>query len=188
MTLVNPIDVLFALPRRPRKHTPKRKQIHVRYFRGRRCNQDWMQYETDEAKRLRGAGWIGFCRLIRQERGTNCQRCGIDEGIRQQDKLHVHHVLKVRTHRHLRFERENVLLLCQQCHKKHEFISEIVGGIYRDVVYSNDYPSDSNSGQRADDLGRNRVVRVVTPVTGAKPAPQYGPRNKWEVRPHGHRP
>ena len=107
------------------------------YFRGDRCNEAWELLESVEAKRLRGGGWRKFCSMIRRERGAVCQRCGRPEDwTRQQTKLHVHHVLKVRTHRHLRFEKSNVFILCQPCHVKHEMVSEIVGGIYKDLAHA----------------------------------------------------
>jgi len=92
----------------------------TKYFRGYKCNQGWEALESAEAKKLRGKGMYTFGRILRSERGTKCQDCGVEEGVRQQDELHMHHIKKRRTHRHLSFERDNVLLLCQKCHRRHE--------------------------------------------------------------------
>jgi len=99
-----------------------------RYFNGAHSNPDWQQLESTEAKSARGRGWYTFCKTVRAERGNKCEVCGIREltreerasltrAERQRRELHLHHVKKLRTHRHLRFERSNVIVCCQPCHK-----------------------------------------------------------------------
>ena len=91
------------------------------YFRGLRCNQDWQELESEEAKHLRGHGPSYFKNLLIAERGRVCEGCKkkvLGKGFF--NGLHVHHLLKIRTHRHLRFERSNVMLVCRGCHKELE--------------------------------------------------------------------
>ena len=102
-----------------------------RYFDGGHANPDWQALESEEAKRLRGRGWYTFCKTIRAERGNRCEVCGALEltgeernrlarAERQRRELHLHHLKKLRTHRQLRFERSNVVVCCQSCHKELE--------------------------------------------------------------------
>lgn len=152
----NPFDGILWAPRRAMRASPvsavsRTERRRLDGFRGKKCNQGWMELESEEAKRLRGKGWWMFCRMIRQERGRNCQKCGTPEDhTRPQGLLHVHHILKRRTHRHLAFERSNVLLLCQSCHKKHEKVSEVLGLLFKDQTSSG--AVGSTCGQRGDDL------------------------------------
>ena len=100
----------------------------MKYFQGARSNPGWELLESEEARRFRGHhGSRRFRRLIIQERGYKCERCGAQglspeerKGLsrpeRQRRELHIHHVIKVVKARHLRFERENVVLCCQPCH------------------------------------------------------------------------
>jgi hypothetical protein len=94
---------------------------HYRFDRN--CNLGWEKLESDEAKHIRGSGWPNFSRMIRRERGNKCQVCGIEKN------LEVHHILDVRHFRHLRFERSNVIVLCQYHHGKSE-----CGEISRDTL------------------------------------------------------
>ena len=84
----------------------------------------WEGLESVEAKRLRGKGWSTFARSVRGERGRRCQICGNTESRRSSPRshaqLHVHHILRVDAHRHLQFERSNVVVLCQPCHHEAE--------------------------------------------------------------------
>ena len=102
-----------------------------RYFDGAHANQDWQELESPEGKRERGHGWYMFCKKVRAERGNKCEVCGIVELTkaersllsreeRQRRELQLHHIKKLRTHRHLRFERSNVIVCCQPCHKQLE--------------------------------------------------------------------
>lgn len=86
-----------------------------KYFRGKRCNTDWIALESDSARELRGHGWYNFRRMLIRERGNRCQVCGHDAGDNL-SYLNGHHVIKIRKARHLRFERDNVLLVCPTCH------------------------------------------------------------------------
>ena len=102
------------------------------------CVPGWEQLESDQAKRLRGKGWSSFARLVKKERGERCQICGTSQNrqisSRTHLELHVHHILKVRTHRHLRFERSNVAVVCQDCHDKAEaggFSEDFLRGLAR---------------------------------------------------------
>ncbi len=100
---------------------------HYYYFTGKRCNQDWEKLETPEAKVLRGHGWWNFRKAVIQERGWRCEVCG-----RPPDQipgfdprwpnrlLHLHHQVKVRKARQLRFERSNVVVCCPGCHVRVE--------------------------------------------------------------------
>jgi len=74
-------------------------------------------------------GWSTFCKTVRAERGNKCEVCGVPEPTkeekalltrkeRQKRELHLHHVKKLKTHRHLRFERSNVVVCCVECHKE----------------------------------------------------------------------
>lgn len=96
-----------------------------------RCNPGWEALESLEARSLRGRGWYTFARTVREERGNKCQVCGKSGLTREQKmlipkrerhlgQLHVHHIIRVLEARHLRFERENVLVLCQFHHKQLE--------------------------------------------------------------------
>ena len=102
-----------------------------RYFNGANCNQDWQELESPEAKRERGRGWYTFSKAVRGERGNRCEICGVPELTRdekasltrkerQKRALHLHHIKKLKTNRHLRFERSNVIVCCQPCHKERE--------------------------------------------------------------------
>ena len=102
-----------------------------RYFNGSHCNQDWQELESAEAKSIRGHGWSTFRYTVRAERGNKCEVCGVPELTkeekasltrkeRQQRELHLHHIKKLKTHRHLRFERSNIIVCCVPCHKKLE--------------------------------------------------------------------
>jgi hypothetical protein len=104
------------------KNTAQKERARKRddSFRGKlRCNQDWMSLESVEARRLRGHGIFEFTTTIRQERNNKC-RCGKSKGLR------LYHVLPATTHRQLRFERSNVLLLCPNCCKGHRWIEVII--------------------------------------------------------------
>ena len=101
------------------------------YFSGERSNADWQELESPEAKSARGRGWYTFCKTVRAERGNKCEVCGVPELTkeqrasltreeRQRRELHLHHVKKLKTHRHLRFERSNVIVCCQPCHSELE--------------------------------------------------------------------
>ena len=104
-----------------KKGNKARKNPRIDYFRGPRCNQDWFELESVEAKRLRGRGFMSFVALIHRERPKRCEgRCGVHRSA-----LNVYHVLGPIAHRHLRFERSNVLLLCKECKVKFE------QGVYR---------------------------------------------------------
>ena len=102
-----------------------------KYFNGANANQDWQELESPEARSERGHGWYAFCKTVRAERGNKCEICGVAEltkeervllsrDERQRRELHLHHIKKLRTHRHLRFERSNVIVCCQPCHKRIE--------------------------------------------------------------------
>jgi hypothetical protein len=102
-----------------------------KYFNGSHSNPDWQELELDEAKRERGHGWYTFCKKVRAERGNKCEVCGVPglpkeqrAGLtrkeQQRRELQLHHLKKLRTHRHLRFERCNVIVCCVHCHKKLE--------------------------------------------------------------------
>src|ERR1700730_7835231 len=98
------------------KKNRSRKPRRIDFFRGPRCNQDWMALESPGARRLRGHGYMAFTALTHRERPAKCQgKCGIHKSA-----LHVYAVLGPLTHRHLRFERDNVLLLCKKCKVKYE--------------------------------------------------------------------
>lgn len=126
----------------------------AKYFTGERCNPDWQVMESEAAKRLRGAGWPTFIRKVRAERGNCCELCGVPHGKSQQTELHVHHILKVCTHRHLRFERSNVIVLCEPCHKKHENAKASELALLRlkcpSVVDGTLTPATDEAGERSD--------------------------------------
>lgn len=102
-----------------------------KYFNASHCNEGWFDLESDSAKRERGRGWSTFCKAVRAERGNRCEVCGLEElsreakallsrRDRQRFELQLHHKLKLRMYRHLRFERSNVIVCCLTCHKKLE--------------------------------------------------------------------
>ena len=82
------------------------------------CNQGWELLETPTAKRLRGGGWGKFSRAIIKSRGRCCEVCGV--GGDKKHRLACHHMKTVRTHRHLRFETSNIVVVCPWCHSKME--------------------------------------------------------------------
>ena len=86
---------------------------------------NWQELESAEAKSLRGRGWSTFVRTIRKERGEICPLC---DSVRN---LEAHHIFPVRFFRHLRFERWNVIILCQRCHK----LAEEAGASVRYALY-----------------------------------------------------
>jgi len=107
-----------------------------RYFNGAHANTDWQELESLSAKTERGHGWYSFCKRVRAERGNVCELCGQPEMTpqvkaalsrkeRQQRELHLHHIKKLKNYRHLRFERDNVVVACVRCHKRLEPLAEI---------------------------------------------------------------
>lgn len=61
--------------------------------------------------------WQRFATVVRMERLWTCEWCLKDHSQAvQQDWLHVHHIEKWRLWPELRFERSNLLVLCQRCH------------------------------------------------------------------------
>ena len=54
--------------------------------------------------------------LVLIMRNLRCELCGHIEGERQQDKLHLHHLIKRRLWKEGVFEMDNILLVCQPCH------------------------------------------------------------------------
>lgn len=71
---------------------------------------NWQELESPLARSNRGLGLSGFKASLIRERGNRCERC------KQSTFLHLHHVVKQRVARHLRFEPMNCRLLCQLCH------------------------------------------------------------------------
>ncbi|MGH9424803.1 MAG: hypothetical protein ACRD2L_00630 [Terriglobia bacterium] len=51
---------------------------------------------------------------------TKQERKRVSRAERQRTELQLHHIKKLRDHRHLRFERCNVIVCCQKCHKELE--------------------------------------------------------------------
>jgi 5-methylcytosine-specific restriction endonuclease McrA len=90
---------------------------------------NWHELQSPEARSLQGHGWPQFSRNVRQERGNRCQLCNSTRN------LQVHHILRVRFFRHLRFERWNVIALCQPCHKDAEAGIPDAYVLYRTVEY-----------------------------------------------------
>lgn len=90
------------------------------YFRGKKANKGWQALESDEAKRLRGHGWTLFRKRVLDKRGYFCEVCGVENTAKKLDGLHLHHKLKIRMHRHLRFEESNVVACCHNCHRELE--------------------------------------------------------------------
>lgn len=69
---------------------------------------------------------------IMKERGAFCQHCKApDIPWLQQLKLHLHHVLRQTRFPERRKDRDNILLLCQECHEKFELITPIIEEIFR---------------------------------------------------------
>lgn len=113
-----------------------------KYFRGIKSNSGWFEKESQTARSERGHGWLTFRRKVIAERGMKCEHCGAelkDLWIKGKT-LDVHHKIKIRLARHLRFERSNVLVLCQPCHVKFERFADDKGsdlpGIDLEKAYS----------------------------------------------------
>lgn len=79
---------------------------------------NWELLESVEAKRLRGHGWFYFRRILIAERDMKCERCqvALKELWLKGKTLDIHHKVKQRGSRHLRFEKSNCRVLCQPCH------------------------------------------------------------------------
>lgn len=93
--------------------------------------QSWELLESAQAKHDRGRGWYSFCKIVKAERNYTCEHCGDKEFLRELRSLlsrkdrqritfHLHHKKKLRTNRHLKFERSNIILCCQVCHNELE--------------------------------------------------------------------
>lgn len=64
---------------------------------------------------------MSFADDVKMERLWICQWCLKDHSQEtQRDWLHVHHILRRKTHPHLKYDRNNLLVLCQRCHNKAE--------------------------------------------------------------------
>jgi 5-methylcytosine-specific restriction endonuclease McrA len=69
---------------------------------------------------------------IMKERGAFCQECKIpDVPFVQQLRLHIHHILRQSRFPRWRFDKNNVLLLCQECHEKYEQITPLIEEVFR---------------------------------------------------------
>lgn len=53
---------------------------------------------------------------VKEKDGWKCQHCGIDE----KKKLHAHHIIAWDINPHLRFDLNNGMTLCKNCHAKEE--------------------------------------------------------------------
>ncbi len=56
--------------------------------------------------------WANFRRKIIKDSGGKCERCP------SKVYLQVHHILRVKLHPHLFYEKENCEVLCAQCHRE----------------------------------------------------------------------
>ena len=68
-------------------------------------------------------GWRKFSKALHEERSA-CEVCGITAAEYRTGYLEVHHVLKRRTHRRHKYDKENCMVLCQECHVTLEVVSK----------------------------------------------------------------
>jgi HNH endonuclease len=97
------------------------------YFKGGRCNPDWQQLETAGAAKARGSGWDIFRKVLIAKRGMKCEHCEVtlQELWLRKSNLDIHHIIKIRHARQLRFDESNCLVLCKPCHSRAELASTI---------------------------------------------------------------
>ena len=92
------------------------------YFKGEKCNADWQELESESARKMRGRGWMTFRRIVIAAHGMKCDGC--DKTLADLwsvgRTLDVHHKIKIRQARHLRFEESNCQVFCQPCHVRAE--------------------------------------------------------------------
>lgn len=85
----------------------------------------WERLELPHAKRWRGRGWSTFHREVVAERGGRCERCRSTQSHGKHKELHLHHLISQRDFRNFRFEKWNVVVLCQSCHTQvHLYLKE----------------------------------------------------------------
>lgn len=56
--------------------------------------------------------WKVLAKAVKTRDGKKCVECGSTEG------LHLHHIKAWSSHPELRFDEDNIITLCSQCHKK----------------------------------------------------------------------
>jgi hypothetical protein len=76
------------------------------------ANEDDRVYINLSAKRPKSV--TRFCRKVRLARGNTCENCGATPTDCQ---IESHHILDYHLYPHLAKEEDNILVLCQECHK-----------------------------------------------------------------------
>lgn len=77
-------------------------------------NPNWKGGSSAERQRLyASADWKELVRIVRARDGCNCRKCGKAKwGI----NLHLHHIKPWATYPDLRFDPDNIITLCRDCH------------------------------------------------------------------------
>ena len=81
-----------------------KKKNNLNYFRD-KYNFDINRFENQKK-------WLILKSQLFYERGRKCEICGSDIS------LHIHHILYRSEYPELTFDRENLMILCERCHKK----------------------------------------------------------------------
>lgn len=83
--------------------------------------EEWKGFVSGERKQdCNSLEWRKMRRFILIRDGYKCQHCGDHnyKGRGSAIKLHVHHIKQWITHPELRFDPENLILLCSKCHNE----------------------------------------------------------------------
>ena len=99
--------------------------------------------------------------MLLDERGYACEECGKPVEPKTSNVPHFHHKLKLRTHRHLRFEPSNIIICCPQCHGKLEKESNRLAGplprVLRGSILNNTMWHKANKRRKNDKLKKERA-------------------------------
>lgn len=87
------------------------------YGRNGKTNPRWNGGHSPERQTLYARSiWKEIAKSILARDDFKCRKCGI--GHNSQSKLVVHHIKHWAKHPELRFDKENLITLCQNCHKE----------------------------------------------------------------------
>ena len=95
-------------------------------------NPNWKGGVTPERQAFyMSAEWRAVCVMVWKREKARCRRCGLRRDDARCLPLHVHHVVSF-ANRELRAQADNLVLLCETCHrhvhstnnKAHEYISD----------------------------------------------------------------
>ena len=67
----------------------------------------------EEPVMSRSTRWVTLSKKLREERDGSCEGCG----RRSETPLHCHHILERVDYPHLEYDREGILVICENCHR-----------------------------------------------------------------------